>query len=179
VCCADLGIVDPVELVAMQRVKQREQFGQEQSGRSSRLGINGSSVAGNCVSETSSSVDEAASASNHAREGASAVSVGAVEGFQVAREWPSLGRYDPETDRFVGGSADGGADGQELTGEEQLALNVSSEASGLTQQGNDWGLLQLDLAFAWEKEDQPVGDVGRLQQEMPARQAQVQAQTQA
>lgn len=171
VCCADLGIVDPVELVAMQRAKQREQL-----GHSHWMGSNGSNGGSN-ASETSSSVDE--TVNDDAHDSAAAVAVGATAGFRGAREWPSLGRYDPETDRFVGGSADGGADGRELTGEEQLALKVSSEGSDMTQQGNDWGLLQLDLSFAWGTEDQPVGDVEKLQRETPARQAQVKAQMQA
>jgi hypothetical protein len=79
----------------------------------------------------------------------------------------SLGRYDPETDKFVGGSAGVGTHGYEATGEEQLAMkrNGGDGEGGMTQKGAEWGLLQLDLAFGWKMEDRAVEDVEQLLRE--------------
>jgi hypothetical protein len=32
----------------------------------------------------------------------------------------------------------------------------------MTKKGTEWGLLQLDLSFGWEMEDEPVEDVEGL-----------------
>jgi hypothetical protein len=99
---------------------------------------------------------------------AAAAPAGSTAGFD-AGETDSLGRYDPETDRFVGGSAGVGANGFEATGEEQLAMKRNGLGEGcMINDGPEWGLLQLDLSFGWTMEDKPVDDVEQLLQKTSA-----------
>lgn len=142
--CAGLGVVDPVQLVAMHKAKQQADSTEGGSSGTSGSGKPAAAPAGSAT--------------------------GCSAGFEPG-EADSLGRYDPETDKFVGGSAGVNTCGYEATGEEQLALkrNGGDGEGGMTKKGTEWGLLQLDLSFGWEMEDKPVEDVEQLLQETSAR----------
>jgi hypothetical protein len=43
-----------------------------------------------------------------------------------------------------------------------VGAKSGSQACGLA--GKEWGLLELDLSFAWQLEDEPVEDVERMLQ---------------
>jgi hypothetical protein len=133
----------------MHKAKQQA----DQADGTGRHGSNSSSENGTTNSRHNSTRGKLAAAP----AGSEAAAAGDVD---------SLGRYDPETDKFVGGSAGVETNGyeKEVTGEEQLAPKRHG-GGDMTKQGIAWGLLQLDLSFGWELEDAPVGDVEALLQE--------------
>lgn len=104
--CADLGIVDPVELVAMHDTKQ-------QSDTAEPVGASNSSSNGSSVSSNGDDTPQ-------------------------------------KTNSSSGGGGDVDGDG------------------AMTKKGAEWGLLQLDLSFAWRMEDKPVEDVEQMLQEATA-----------
>jgi hypothetical protein len=73
----------------------------------------------------------------------------------------SMGRYDPDSDKFVTGSSNG----HEMTAEEQLAIKGPGS---MTAKGAEWGLLQLDLSFAWQLQDKAVEDVHKMLEQAAA-----------
>jgi hypothetical protein len=135
-----------VELVAMHKAKQ--QASADSADTPNNGSNNGSSNSSGNRSPNSSGKPAAAPAGSE---------LGEVD---------SLGHYDPESDKFVGGSAGVETNGyeKEVTGEEQLALKRHG-GGDMTKQGIAWGLLQLDLSFGWEMEDKPVEDVEQLLKE--------------
>jgi hypothetical protein len=147
----------------MHKAKQDAQTG-DGAGSS-----NGSS--NGAASRSTGSSNGAANGGGSSDGGARTVSAGSGGGFE-AGEVDSLGQYDPETDRFVGGAAGFGGNGHKATGEEQLRIEGGDADGGggadMTQKGAEWGLLQLDLSFAWRMEDKPVDDVEQLLQEAAA-----------
>lgn len=176
--CADLGIVDPLELVAMHKSKQQSDAA-ESDGAS-----NGSSNGNGTPADSSSSGgsgERSAMRSASSSTGSTASKSGSahVPGYKPG-DVDSLGRYDPHTDRFVGGTAGVSTNGYVTTGEEQLMVDrnavhadVAEDGNGngdgaMTKKGTEWGLLQLDLSFAWKMEDKPVEDVGKMLQDATA-----------
>lgn len=157
-CATDLGVVDPVQLVAMHKAKADAETADSTSSDGSNGAAAGSSAASNgAVNGSSSSSDSTSDA------GASTMSAGSVAGFG-AGQVDSLCQYDAESDRFVGGAAGAGKNGHKATAEEHLVVNGNG-GPDMTQKGAEWGLLQLDLSFAWSMEDKPVDDVEQMLQE--------------
>lgn len=157
-CCAvsaDLGVVDPVQLVAMHKAKADAETADSASSNGSNGAAAGSSAASNGAATGSSRSDSSDSTSD---ADARTMSAGSVAGFE-AGQVDSLGQYDPESDRFVGGAAGAGKNGHKATEEEQLRIDMTQK------KGAEWGLLQLDLSFAWSMEDKPVDDVEQLLRE--------------
>jgi hypothetical protein len=125
--------------------------------------------AANGGSNSTSTSNDKGSSSGRAGSGkAAAAPAGSTARFEVG-EVDSLGRYDPETDRFVGGSAGVGTHGYETTGEEQLAIKRNGVKEGcMINDSPEWGLLQLDLSFGWKMEDTPIDNVEHMLQETSA-----------
>lgn len=88
-----------------------------------------------------------------------------------------MGWYDAQSDRLVSGSRDkfmsgssdkfvsGSSDGHDMTAEEQLAIKGTGS---MAAKGAEWGLLQLDLSFAWQLRDKPDEDVREMLEQAEA-----------
>lgn len=155
---ADLGVVDPVQLVAMHKDKQAAAVDGKSKSNSSSSSNGESTIAGH---DSNSKANGSSSSSNGGDTCAERDSYSKADVDSANGVVHSLGRYDPHSDKFVGGSSDG----QEMTAEEQL--NIKRPGS-MTAKGAEWGLLQLDLSFAWQLQDKPVEDVPKMLEQAAA-----------
>lgn len=127
---ADLGIVDPEQLLTVNTDKQQEHGVNSSNGRQpSSNGDQGGCSTGNGSSPCSISEQEESN-------GAS--------GADSVPRWVAAGG----TSGGIGVSNGGNQDG--------------ADQDRMTSQEAEWGLLQLDLSFAWKMKDEPVADVEQL-----------------
>lgn len=136
--CAGLGVVDPEQLLTVDAKQPPAGVHSSNGGNGSS---NGSSLAG------SGGADRGRSAALQQKE-------------QLLR---SDGSSSTGSDADSEGEADAVCDSPAQNGG-----SSSKGAAGVVNENTDWGLLQLDLSFAWRLEDKPVENVEQLLQEEAA-----------
>ena len=170
-CCADLGVADPEQLLAMNHTQSPPAAAADRQHSSAEAACS--------IHDSNGGASIPSNSSNAACIGNGLGTPSDLQG-QVQRlsgEPGSISNTDTEADCACADAAGPGVSGmqQNVSNGNSRPTRVDmpvvqgaagaksgSQACGLA--GKEWGLLELDLSFAWGLEDEPVEDVDSMLQ---------------